>query len=151
LSLGRQGDQVAAEENGIRGGGAVSLRTTSPISVSVDNQLSRGGAEKDQVGVDRATDVAEEALQRSKMGLPWFMHMKANLLNSIGEVRPGESEVLWGSNKTPVGSRIRHGITQGSRQLRPIGVKQGLQSLLAPEYQEHTVAVNSCCREEIMR
>jgi hypothetical protein len=44
--------------------------------------------------------------------------MKADLLNGICEVRPGESEVLQGTGKTPVGSRISHGITQISRQLR---------------------------------
>jgi len=44
--------------------------------------------------------------------------MKTDLLNGICEVRPGESEVLQGSSKTPVVSRISHGITQSSRQLR---------------------------------
>jgi hypothetical protein len=45
----------------------VGVRTTSPVSVGVDNQLSRGGAVKDQAEVNCAMDVAEEALQRSKM------------------------------------------------------------------------------------
>src|SRR6185437_8136904 len=45
------------------------------------------------------------------------MHMETDLLDSVGEVRPGESEVLQGSSKTPVGSRISHRITQISRQL----------------------------------
>src|SRR6185437_6819748 len=45
------------------------------------------------------------------------MHMKADLLNSICEVRPGESEILQGASKTPVGSRISHRITHISRQL----------------------------------
>jgi len=44
--------------------------------------------------------------------------MKTDLLNSVGEVRPGEGEVLQGTGKTPVGSRISHGITHISRQLR---------------------------------
>ena len=51
--------------------------------------------------------------------------MKADLLNGICEVRPGEcevrpgeSEVLQSTGKTPVGSRISHGITQISKQLR---------------------------------
>jgi len=43
--------------------------------------------------------------------------METDLLNGISEIRPGESEVLQGSSKTPVGSRISHGITQSSRQL----------------------------------
>ena len=44
--------------------------------------------------------------------------METDLLNRICEVRPGEGEVLQGASQTPVGSRIRHRITQISRQLR---------------------------------
>jgi hypothetical protein len=44
--------------------------------------------------------------------------MEADLLDSVGEIRPGESEVLQGSSKTPISSRISHRITQSSRQLR---------------------------------
>jgi hypothetical protein len=43
--------------------------------------------------------------------------MEVDLLDSIGEVRPGESEVLLVCSKTPIGSRIGHNITQSSRQL----------------------------------
>jgi hypothetical protein len=46
------------------------------------------------------------------------MHMKIDLLNRVGEVRLGESEVLQGSSKTLVCSKISHGITQSSRELR---------------------------------
>src|SRR6185312_5999591 len=46
------------------------------------------------------------------------MHMETDLLNSVGEVRPGECEVLQSASQTPVGSRISHQITQISRQLR---------------------------------
>jgi hypothetical protein len=49
---------------------------------------------EDQAEVDRASDVATKALQRSKMGLPRIMHMETDLLDSVGEVRPDESEVL---------------------------------------------------------
>ena len=67
LSLGRSGDKVAAQEDGIAGSGAASVRTASPVSVGVDNQLSRGKTVKNQAEVNSATDVAEETLQRSKM------------------------------------------------------------------------------------
>jgi hypothetical protein len=49
---------------------------------------------EDQVEVNSASDVAKKALQRSKVWLPWIMHMEADLLDSVGEIRPGESEVL---------------------------------------------------------
>src|SRR6185312_2401516 len=45
------------------------------------------------------------------------MHMETDLLNSVGEVRPGEGEVLQIARQTPIGSRISHRITQISRQL----------------------------------
>jgi hypothetical protein len=44
--------------------------------------------------------------------------MEADLLDSVGEIRPGESEVLQGSSKTLISSGISHRITQSSRQLR---------------------------------
>jgi hypothetical protein len=44
--------------------------------------------------------------------------MEADLLDNVGEIRSGESEVLQGSSKTPVSSRISYRITQSSRQLR---------------------------------
>ena len=71
--------------------------------------------------------------------------MKADLLNGICEVRPGESEVLQDSSKTPVGSRIGHEITHSSRQLRlsvdrewSMACNQSSQP--APEYQVRTAA-----------
>ena len=44
--------------------------------------------------------------------------METDLLNSVGEVRPGEGEVLQSAGQTPVDSRISHRITQINRQLR---------------------------------
>ena len=44
--------------------------------------------------------------------------MKADLLNSICEIRPGESEVLQSTSKTPVGSRISDRGAHIRRQLR---------------------------------
>jgi len=44
--------------------------------------------------------------------------VKTYLLNGIDEIRPGEVQVLQDTGKAPVGSRISHGITQISRQLR---------------------------------
>jgi hypothetical protein len=67
LPLGRPGDEVTAQEHGIPSGGAAGVRTTSLVSVDVDNQLSRGGATENQTEVNRAMNVAEEALQRNKV------------------------------------------------------------------------------------
>src|SRR6185312_12968450 len=46
------------------------------------------------------------------------MHIETDLLDSVGEIRPGEGEILQSAGQTPEGSRISHRITQISRQLR---------------------------------
>jgi hypothetical protein len=61
---------------------------------------------KEEAVVDRAAEVAEEALESSEVRLPWIMHVKTDLLNCIGDVQPSESEVLKSTSKTPVCSRI---------------------------------------------
>ena len=55
------------------------------------------------------------------------MHIETDLLNSVGEIRPGEGEVLQSAGQTPVDSRINHRITQISRQLRLSVDKSGAE------------------------
>jgi hypothetical protein len=40
------------------------------------------------------------------VGLPWRVHMKAHLLNGIGDVWPGEGEVLGRACQAPVRCRV---------------------------------------------
>jgi hypothetical protein len=56
----------------------------------------------------QATKVAEETLESCEVGLPRIMHMKAQLLNCIGDVRPGEGEVLKSTSKTSICGGIGH-------------------------------------------
>jgi hypothetical protein len=44
--------------------------------------------------------------------------METDLLHSVGDVRPGEGEVLKGTNKTPVPGGVLDGVTLGLRELR---------------------------------
>ena len=44
--------------------------------------------------------------------------METDLLDSVGEVQPGEGKVLQDTGQTSIGSRISHRSTQISRQLR---------------------------------
>ena len=67
LTLGRPGDKVAAQEDGVAGSGTASVRAASLVSVGVDHQLRGGRAVKYQAEVHSATDVPEETLQRSKV------------------------------------------------------------------------------------
>jgi hypothetical protein len=49
---------------------------------------------EDQAEVNCPLNVVKKVLQRSKMRLLRIMHMEADMLNNVGEIRPGESEVL---------------------------------------------------------
>jgi hypothetical protein len=51
------------------------------------------------------------------MRLPGIMHVEADLLNGIGDVRPSEGEVLKGPGKTPVRSGVVHRWSLSLRQL----------------------------------
>jgi hypothetical protein len=72
---------------------------------------------KEQVVAHSASEVAEETLEGSEVRLPRIMHMKAQLLNRISDVRPSEAEVLESTNETPVRGGIRHPVPLGLRQL----------------------------------
>jgi len=106
LPLGRPGDKVAALEDDVAGGRPASVRRTSPVSVCVDDELSRRRPMEEPAVVNCATEVAEEALQSSEVWLFGIMHVKADLLNRIGDIRPGKSEVLESTSRAPVGSGI---------------------------------------------
>jgi hypothetical protein len=40
------------------------------------------------------------------MGLPRGVHMQAHLLNDVGDVGPGEGQILEGTSQAPVGHRV---------------------------------------------
>ena len=57
---------------------------------------------KVQSEVQGALKVPENALESAQMGLPGVMHIQANLLNCIGNIWPGEGEILKSPSKTAV-------------------------------------------------
>jgi hypothetical protein len=62
-----------------------------PVHICVDSQLGRGGG----------------ALQvYTEVRIPGIMHMKADLLDGVGDVGVGEHHVLEGPGKAPKLSRI---------------------------------------------
>jgi hypothetical protein len=73
---------------------------------------------KKQPVVDGAPEVAEEALESREVGLPGVVHMETDLLHGVGDVQPGESEVLKGTDKTPVPDGVLDWATLGLRELR---------------------------------
>jgi hypothetical protein len=71
----------------------VSVETTCPISISVEDEIVHRGAAK-QTMVEGAIEVVEDALRNREIGLTGVMHVEAHLLDHVGDVKPGEGEVL---------------------------------------------------------
>jgi hypothetical protein len=117
LPLGRPGDQAVPEENCIAGGGATGVRAASPISVSVHTKLCWGCAGDDQSMTERALEIAKNPFGSNKMNFTRGMHMKAYLLNSISNVRPGEREVLEGAHQAAVAGGVSNRMAGISRNL----------------------------------
>jgi hypothetical protein len=64
---------------------------------------------KKQVMVKGALEVPKDALRGREMGLMGVVHVEAHLSDRIGNVRPGEGEVLESPNQAAVGSRVANG------------------------------------------
>jgi hypothetical protein len=65
----------------------MSVKIAHPISV--DYELRHRGVMK-KVVVKNALETAEDALHSSEMGLEKVIHVKAHLLDYVGEIRPCE-------------------------------------------------------------
>jgi hypothetical protein len=97
-------DEVGAQKYGIAGGGASRVGAASPVCV--DHKVRRRGWSEEEVVVEGASEVAQNALESGEVGLSWGVHMKAHLLNGVGDVRPGEGEVLESARQAPVRCRV---------------------------------------------
>jgi hypothetical protein len=72
----------------------VSVGTTGPVSISVDDEVRCRGTAKKQVVVEDALEVPKDAFRDCEMGLTGVVHVEAHLLDRVGNVGPGEDEVL---------------------------------------------------------
>jgi hypothetical protein len=98
-------DDVVTQEHYVARSGPANVRTTGPLSFSVDDEVRRRGTAKEQNVVEGAIDVMEDALRGREMGLTRIMHVE-KYLDYIGDVRPGEGEVLESPDQATVGSRV---------------------------------------------
>jgi hypothetical protein len=57
--------------------------------------------------------VPKNSLDKSKMRHPWSMHMKTDLLNSIGDIWTRQSKILKSTSQVSILSSIRNKITLG--------------------------------------
>jgi hypothetical protein len=49
-----------------------------------------------EVEVQEASQIVHDVLHRGEVRLPGIMHMEADLLNDVGDVRAGERQVMEG-------------------------------------------------------
>jgi hypothetical protein len=82
--------------------------------------------------MESAAYVPQNALRSSKVRFPRAVHVGADLLNGVGDVRPGEGEVLEGSSQAAEvrGILNRGAISGGQLGLMSTGVVHGLQSAM---------------------
>jgi hypothetical protein len=103
LLLRGPGDEVGVQEHGVAGGGPVRVGAASPINVDVDHQLRSWRGSKEEVVVEGAAKVVKNLLDNDEVGLP---HVMAHLLDHVGDVDPGEGEVLESLGETSVGRHV---------------------------------------------
>jgi hypothetical protein len=75
LALGGPRDKAAPKKNCVARGGASSVRTTGPISISVNNELSWSSPANDKTKVESALEILENPFGSNQMSLPGIMHM----------------------------------------------------------------------------
>jgi hypothetical protein len=56
--------------------------------------------------VESALEVSKDTLRGCEMGLTRVVHVEAHLLDRVGNVGPGEGEVLESPNQAAIGSRV---------------------------------------------
>ena len=117
MSLRLPGDEAATEEDSVAGGRASGVGVARPVSVGVHNELHRSRARNDKTEVKSSLKVAEDPLGNNKVVFPRIMHVQAELLNSVHDVRPSEGQILKCTRKAAVCCRISNGRTSSSGDL----------------------------------
>jgi hypothetical protein len=132
LTFRRPGDEVVAQEHRVAQSGPASLRTTGPVSISVDDEVRRRGTAKKQAVVEGALEVPKDAFRGREMGLVRIVLVEAHLLDRVGNVEPSEGEVLKSPSQVAVGRQVTYGGPHvgGDLGLMSTGVEQGLQLLM---------------------
>jgi hypothetical protein len=94
LSLGRPRHKVVPEEHHVAGRRAMSVWTSSSVSVGVDDEVEAGRAARKDIVIRCPLEVAQDAPHDRQMRLPRVVHVQTNLLYGVGDVRPSERQVL---------------------------------------------------------
>jgi hypothetical protein len=86
-----------------------SVGTTDPYNINVDDEVRRRGTANKQAEVEGALEVPKDVLRGHEMELTRVVHVEAHLLDRVGNVGPGEGEVLESPSQVAVGSRVTDG------------------------------------------
>jgi hypothetical protein len=92
--LGGPEDEVVTKEDRIPKSGLASIGAPGPISITVDHKLICGLSMKKNTKIQSALKIAENTLQGNHVRLSRIMHMEADLLNCIRNIRASECQVL---------------------------------------------------------
>jgi hypothetical protein len=180
LALQRPGDEAVLEEHDIARGGSARVGTARLVSIGVDAKLCGRGPAQKKLEVKGATQVPHDPLHRGEVRFPRVVHVEAHLLDGVGDVRPGEDEVLKCPDSTSVASQIEDQVVgHGDLALRihrgrtgfTLGHASALKEVdgVLPLVKEHawgrrstvtprkwwsaprSFIANSCCRQEMTR
>jgi hypothetical protein len=83
LPLGRPGDKVVSQENNAAGRRVSRVRTTSPVSVGVDNKLGRRGSPEEKTEVECVAKVVKNPLDNGEVRLLGIMHINAHTVQHM--------------------------------------------------------------------
>jgi hypothetical protein len=109
LTLRGPGDEVVVQEHRVAQSGLASVGTTDPYNINVDDEVRRRGTANKQAEVEGALEVPKDVLRGHEMELTRVVHVEAHLLDRVGNVGPGEGEVLESPSQVAVGSRVTDG------------------------------------------
>jgi hypothetical protein len=109
LPLGRPGNQVVPQEHRIALHRTTSVGTTSPVSFRVDDEVRAARPTQKKTIVWRPLKIAQDALHGRQMGLLRVMHVKTDLLHSVGDIGSCECQVL----ESPCNAPELRGILNG--------------------------------------
>jgi hypothetical protein len=87
----------------------VSVETTDSVSISVNGEVRRRDAAKKHAVIEGALEILEDAFHVREMWLMGVVHVETHLLDHVGNVGPGEGEVLESPSQAAVGSQVANG------------------------------------------
>jgi hypothetical protein len=84
-------NQSVTKINTIAGSRAQRIWIDSPVCIRIHRQRIHRTSDNLKTRGQGALDIAQDALDKCKMRLPWVMHKQTDLLDSIGDIRMSES------------------------------------------------------------